>query len=204
MSFIPVALPFDTTEAEPLAERWFSTLPEYRYSETAMGWTVTKGPWRRWFSWVPRYKNLGNDMHAARNAPPQRSKRCFYLYRSVTVNPGGGVAPCCVIYDQSQDTGNIGQGLDALWNNDIYRSMRAEFHPREAPQHTTVCSNCHIFNKQPKPRDAAVPEYLAPGAAPIVAGEASRVIRLRNLADEANGTSRADDELEPVGGKRQQ
>jgi MoaA/NifB/PqqE/SkfB family radical SAM enzyme len=165
ISFIPVALPYHLTdegERRALAERWFSSRPEYRYAETATGWTVTKGPWRRWFSWASTYRDLTRSDRAESD---ENHGRCFYLYRSITVNPGGGVAPCCIVYDETADTGRMGpDGLAGFWNNDRYRSARAEFNRHEAPSLETICTNCHIF---PKPRRAVAPSRQSDALIPL-------------------------------------
>lgn len=169
VSFIPVALPFEVKgpEAAAMEEEWFSTHPEYRYKEAATGWSVTKGPWRRWFSWLPQYRGLDKTAGSGRDMEDTRVP-CFYLYRSITVNPGGGVAPCCIIYDEKADVGTLNeeQGLDAFWNSERYRSSRAEFSSTETPTESTICTRCEIFAK-PKRAPAKTP-------APIVEAESLR------------------------------
>ena len=78
---------------------------------------------------------------------------CFYLYRSMVVNPDGGVSPCCVVSNRATDFGQLpAADITQFWNNDRYQSARALFSPREALRRVpTVCEGCDIFEKYPKP-----------------------------------------------------
>jgi len=74
---------------------------------------------------------------------------CFYLYRSVTINPGGAVAPCCVVWEEKDDFGNLKEtNFSAIWNNRSYRSARGLFskkHPCSPIK--TPCNRCNLFAK---------------------------------------------------------
>jgi radical SAM protein with 4Fe4S-binding SPASM domain len=72
---------------------------------------------------------------------------CFYLFRSITVNPDGGVSPCCGLYEEQYDFGNLlTDGLETLWNNEQYRAARASFaRMAEGPVSHTVCTHCQVF-----------------------------------------------------------
>jgi radical SAM protein with 4Fe4S-binding SPASM domain len=74
-------------------------------------------------------------------------ERCFYLYRAMTINPEGGVSPCCAVYHGSSDFGNlIDSPLDAVWNNAHYRSSRALFSKRHCDDPIeTICGRCPLF-----------------------------------------------------------
>jgi radical SAM protein with 4Fe4S-binding SPASM domain len=72
---------------------------------------------------------------------------CFYLFRSITVNPDGALAPCCGLYDEQHDFGNLlDDGLEGLWNNERYRSARASFaRGSERGMPRTICTSCQLF-----------------------------------------------------------
>ena len=78
-------------------------------------------------------------------------ERCFYLYRAMTINPEGGVSPCCAVYHSKSDFGNlIDSSLDAVWNNDHYRSSRALFSKRAYQGAIdTICGRCPLFKYEP-------------------------------------------------------
>ncbi len=73
---------------------------------------------------------------------------CYYLYRSMTVNPGGGVAACCIVYKDRQDFGNLlHDDLDTIWNNPQYQRSRALFGKNPADRAGTVCDGCFLFKR---------------------------------------------------------
>lgn len=74
-------------------------------------------------------------------------ERCFYLYRAMTVNPGGEVSPCCVIYHSKWDFGNLlTANLSEVWNNAHYQSSRALFSRKKVKNSIeTVCNRCPLF-----------------------------------------------------------
>ena len=81
---------------------------------------------------------------------------CFYLYRSMTTNPDGGTAPCCIVYGDENDFGDFKtQKLDEIWNNDKYKSARALFRKDGRATTPTICDGCHIFKQHSRPASAA-------------------------------------------------
>jgi radical SAM protein with 4Fe4S-binding SPASM domain len=128
--FIPAGLPFDADpeKKQRLAKDWFSTNPELRYQDPAAA-----------------------DF---KNASFRQKGGCYYLYRSMTVNPDGAVSPCCIVYNDQYDFGNVlkdnvaQDNFTSLWNNDYFRSARSEFSRiAVSPGKATVCKNCQIFDK---------------------------------------------------------
>ncbi len=123
LRFIPAGLPFNAPNKQDLARQWYSSDKKYRY-------------------WDPDAPDFFDDAI-------RKPGRCFYLYRSMAVNPGGGVAPCCIVDDARWDFGNlVDESLIELWNSDRYRSARAVFNPAAAsPGADTVCAGCNIFER---------------------------------------------------------
>ncbi len=125
LRFIPVGLPYESTNRKALAEEWFPLTVtgrmETNHEEQQFGQAGKPGP-------------------------------CFYLYRSMVINPDGGVSPCCIVYKQKRDFAALSPDqpfkvLD-VWNNEMYRSARALFtgnHERPLP--STVCHGCDIFSR---------------------------------------------------------
>jgi MoaA/NifB/PqqE/SkfB family radical SAM enzyme len=73
---------------------------------------------------------------------------CYYLYRSLTVNPGGGVAACCIVYKERQDFGNLlHEDLATIWNNQQYQRSRALFGKHPADRAGTICDGCFLFKR---------------------------------------------------------
>ena len=78
LRFIPVGMPFDTVDRKAVAEKW--------YPVTVQGRAYTPD--------VELQFGQAN-----------KPSSCFYLYRSLVVNPDGGVSPCCVVYNRATDFG---------------------------------------------------------------------------------------------------
>lgn len=103
MRFIPVGLSMYAENKEELAKKWFPEQNSKSVNE--------KGKYRK-------------DMFAQK---VQRGP-CFYLYRSVTINPIGCDAPCCVVWKKEDDFGNIlNEDFKRIWNNQYYISARSIF-----------------------------------------------------------------------------
>lgn len=124
---LSVGLPFDHLEDLKLAAQWISDNPRFRgyHPETIL---------RRGYLY---------------------DEPCFYPYRAMAINPDGGVAPCCAVYHEKWDFGNIRtQRLSEIWNNKHYQSARSLFsaHPI-ADAITTACDGCPLY-KQTKHRMA--------------------------------------------------
>jgi len=76
---------------------------------------------------------------------------CFFLWESVTLNPDGGLAPCCVLDDPRHDFGNeLEEPVKSIWNNEFYQSSRSEFNTRLKGKTgcRTACLHCKIFRKR--------------------------------------------------------
>lgn len=119
LRFIPVGLPFDFKNKAQLRKDWY-----------------------------PDFGDSPKDRDAFQNQAFQKPKEtaCFYLYRSITFNADGGVAPCCIPYSKGDDFGDLSAcNLDALWNNRHYKSARALFSKRGNPTLRVVCHRCSIF-----------------------------------------------------------
>ena len=102
---------------------------------------------RDWF--VPKLGDTSGEIEEFRG---QNTTPCFYLYRSFTTNPDGKVAPCCVVYGENNDFGDIvREGFDTIWNNAKYRSARAQFRKHGDVTVPTVCDRCDWFEKRTQP-----------------------------------------------------
>lgn len=145
LRFIPVGVPYELRNRKEIADRWFPVSLTGRVKGDRQG---------------PQFGQ------AAKPGP------CFYLYRSMVVNPDGGVSPCCEVYRQNRDFAALGEGpidVPAIWNNQRYRSGRSLFSAATVEDRVpTVCDGCDIFAWHPSKvrRGAAAP----PGAEPAHAG----------------------------------
>jgi len=126
MRFIPVGFAHDASDKKKLAEQW---LPKVLQDRTR---TMD-----------------GDEVEFDRKARPGP---CFYLYRSVVVNPDGGLSPCCFVYDQKYDFGRIwDHPIDEIWNNAHYVSARSLFSGKQVKNAEAVpsCVKCDFFRRRP-------------------------------------------------------
>lgn len=118
--FIPVGLPFDTRSAKELAQKWFPYVPDEQ-----------------------------DGYLEGRFLQKPIKGGCFYLYRSVTMNPDGTLAPCCAVWESKDSFCDLTHtDFSAIWNNESYQSARALFSGKKSPVET-VCNRCNLFCKPP-------------------------------------------------------
>ena len=127
--FVPVGMPFEFHERKEVADEWY---PE-------------------------KIKGRSQSDHTEQQyGQADKPSPCFYLYRSMVVNPDGGVSPCCVVYRKNRDFGQLDEGpidLKAIWNSDKYLSARSLFSPEVVEKRKpTVCDSCDIFAYHPSKR----------------------------------------------------
>jgi MoaA/NifB/PqqE/SkfB family radical SAM enzyme len=123
LRFIPVGMPYEFENRKETADKWFPLSFEGRS-----------------FS----------DHEEQQFGQAGKPGPCFYLYRSIVVNPDGGVSPCCVVYREESDFAKLGGErliIDELWNNGHYQSARALFSTQNVPHTPTICDNCDIFTR---------------------------------------------------------
>ena len=68
---------------------------------------------------------------------------CVFLDTMMVINPNGSVSPCCGVYEEKWDFGNVfDRGVFDVWNNEKYRRARETVRKRDASDRTLVCSYC--------------------------------------------------------------
>ena len=121
---IPPGIPFDAENGAALKTEWF----------------------------VPAAEPAGNGEGTYEDFRQQQDTACFYLYRSFTVNPDGKTAPCCIVSGVENDFGDLlREDVASIWNNERYRSARAQFRHRGEVLVETVCDRCDYFAKRTLP-----------------------------------------------------
>jgi radical SAM protein with 4Fe4S-binding SPASM domain len=99
----------------------------------------------KWLSKNPAYRGAFDYF---RNDEYLSDQPCYFLWRTVAVNWDGSLTPCCCVYDESTNFGNImEEPFSRIWNNAKYRSARALFSRRGSPPAPvrTVCDACKAF-----------------------------------------------------------
>lgn len=127
LRFIPVGLPYEARNREALAQEWFP-------------------------QGVKGYKESSDTQQIFGQS--ERPSPCYYLYRSMVINPDGGVSPCCIVYQQRRDFAKLADHgpIDpaAVYNNPMYQSARSLYSPKVVSGRVrTVCDGCDLFARHP-------------------------------------------------------
>ncbi|MBC8413738.1 MAG: SPASM domain-containing protein [Nitrospira sp.] len=100
--------------------------------------------------WLLNDKKYMRDFNYFNEPAYLNPKRCDYLWKSMTVNWDGSVSPCCCVYEESTNFGNINQdSMKSIWNNQKFRDSRSLFKESSSGNFTgnTICKACRIFRK---------------------------------------------------------
>jgi MoaA/NifB/PqqE/SkfB family radical SAM enzyme len=101
--------------------------------------------------WLPRNEALSYYDYSAEKL--DTVWHCAELWKMMTINWDGGMAPCCVLHKKENDFANaFDRPLKEIWNSDAYISSRRVFAfggPKEGPQKTicTVCKGHPLYLK---------------------------------------------------------
>jgi len=116
-------------------------------------------------------------------------RTCFYLYRSMSIYPGGGVTPCCFTHDRKDDFGDINSGsIMEIWNNRHFRSARMLFNDKPPAEERiqVVCDECPIYRQ---PGKAACTAHTSPLQVPSAVEPVARLEVHRRSGTEARRPS---------------
>lgn len=92
--------------------------------------------------WLP--KNEEYSLFDYKGMTRKQKKRfCNYLWTTAVINWDGSVVPCCSVYDEKYDFGNIfAEDFARIWNGPKYRASRAMIRQKKKSKIDTVCINC--------------------------------------------------------------
>jgi MoaA/NifB/PqqE/SkfB family radical SAM enzyme len=108
-------------------------LPSYRKAKA----NVSRGP-------APQTTQVRKPSPAIKPVPSP----CAWHYGYSTVNANGTVSPCCALWEQKDDFGQVSPGetsFTTIWNNVQYQKSRAAFANKSLPELEdvdTVCLRC--------------------------------------------------------------
>jgi MoaA/NifB/PqqE/SkfB family radical SAM enzyme len=141
----------------------------------------------RWLPDDPVFQQRYPDGAKERGYVYDRS--CFYLYRSMSIYPGGGVTPCCFTHDRKDDFGDINSGsIMEIWNNRHFRSARMLFNDKPPAEERiqVVCDECPIYRQ---PGKAACTAHTSPLQVPSAVEPVARLEVHRRSGTEARRPS---------------
>jgi MoaA/NifB/PqqE/SkfB family radical SAM enzyme len=108
----------------------------------ARSWAATDPAYNRYHPSHPEYVDP--------DRPVEVRKRCDWHYVSTAVNPDGGVAPCCAVFEKAHDFGDLelpgdppgaASYMDVV-NNPSFVAIRDRFAGRRAEPTGLVCEQC--------------------------------------------------------------
>jgi MoaA/NifB/PqqE/SkfB family radical SAM enzyme len=95
---------------------------------------------REWLPVKPQ-----NSFYDIKNGKLENVWACAELWESITINPDGGISPCCWLHQKKNDYENaFARPLKEIWNGDAYISSRRVFAfggPKAGPVQT-ICTVC--------------------------------------------------------------
>ena len=96
---------------------------------------------RKWLPYDERFCIY--DLTTGKRKDPPNT--CNFLWTISAINWNGSVSPCCGLYVEKFDFGNVFcSGFKTIWNNDNYRLARQIVRTKKIGKtdYLNVCSNC--------------------------------------------------------------
>jgi len=102
------------------------------------GWKLNKKEVKEWIS--KDFKGTPEEASSTINTKGP----CVYPFKYLFVNPEATTSPCCALYDEKTDFGNIlNNNLKEVWNNKKYISARSRFSKNKLKKKEfTICDVC--------------------------------------------------------------
>ena len=92
--------------------------------------------------WLPREKKHSRYNYEAKKKSNHLSK-CLFLTTTMVINANGSVSPCCGVYDEKWDFGNVLEdGVFHVWNNKKYQQARKAVLEKDESDKDLICSHC--------------------------------------------------------------
>ena len=96
-------------------------------------------------NWLPtnsKYSCFDYKSKKRKNSP----RICSYLWTTSVINWDGSVVPCCSVYDEKYNFGNIFyEGFQKIWNGSKYGVARKLIGHRKKCNEEVVCMNCFKY-----------------------------------------------------------
>jgi radical SAM protein with 4Fe4S-binding SPASM domain len=98
--------------------------------------------------WLPKNKELIYESYPGGKASSKSStfkslKKCNWPWSGFVINWDGSISPCCIVDDPNADFGNIfNNNIKEIWNNEFFKSSRAEFVDRKKITKFNICNIC--------------------------------------------------------------
>ena len=100
--------------------------------------------------WLPAERQYVLPQYLGQTTRPVFKGPCKYLFKTMVINPDGGVFPCCYITDKKHLICNIlNEPLEAIWYNEKYTYSRSLFVKNDSAKIdvSTICADCENYEK---------------------------------------------------------
>jgi len=93
-------------------------------------------------SWLPTNESLSYYDYAGKKK--KKIKNCRWLWLQSSINWNGSVSPCCAVWHEKYDFGNIGDNpFKTIWNSAKYREARKLAGKKDNKSTDNICGICY-------------------------------------------------------------
>jgi radical SAM protein with 4Fe4S-binding SPASM domain len=93
-------------------------------------------------SWLPTNESLSYYDYAQKRK--KKIKNCRWLWLQSSINWNGSVSPCCAVWYEKYDFGNIGdKSFKIIWNSAKYKEAREITRKKDIKATDNICSICY-------------------------------------------------------------
>lgn len=93
--------------------------------------------------WLPKDESYSMYDYQRKARKPHLGPPCHFLYSQSVINWNGSISPCCLVYFEKYDFGNIFESsFKKIWNNEKYRASRRLIFKGKESGLETICSIC--------------------------------------------------------------
>jgi radical SAM protein with 4Fe4S-binding SPASM domain len=93
-------------------------------------------------SWLPTNESLSYYDSAGKRK--KKMKNCRWLWLKSSINWNGSVSPCCAVWHEKYDFGNIGDNpFKTIWNSAKYREARKLVVKKDIKSTDNICGICY-------------------------------------------------------------
>jgi len=101
-------------------------------------------------NWLPKNEKWSMYSRETKSQKLIKHFSCPFLYSQSVINWNGSVSPCCLVWYEKYDFGNIFESsFKNIWNNQYYRASRRLIFRGEESNFKTICSICKKNNAIP-------------------------------------------------------
>ncbi len=94
--------------------------------------------------WLPKDEALSMYDYSQKKKKKDKSNHCKWLWFESSINWNGAVSPCCAVWNEQYDFGNVNDArFGEIWNSAKYRQARKIVSGAEVDAPGNICAVCH-------------------------------------------------------------